>query len=66
MITIIKSTVFVITIIIYPHHKRPLMAVLIESPAPSYNILWAILGALVAAISVVLYYVSQKKDLNYL
>lgn len=42
------------------------MAVLIESPAPSYNILWAILGALVAAISVVLYYVSQKKDLNYL
>lgn len=42
------------------------MAIIVESPAPSYNVLMAILGAVVAAISVVMYYVSQKKVLNYL
>ena len=42
------------------------MAIIVESPAPSYNILWALVGSLIAAISVVLYYVGQKKVLNYL
>ena len=42
------------------------MAIIVESPSPSYNILWALIGGLLAAISVVLYYVSQKKVLNYL
>ena len=42
------------------------MVIIVEQPGPSYNILMPIIGGVIAAISLTLYYVSQKKMLNYL
>jgi len=42
------------------------MVIVVEQPAPSYNIMMAIIGGVIAAVSLTLYYVFQKKVLNYL
>lgn len=42
------------------------MVIIVEQPGPSYNILWAVIGAIIASVSVTFYYIFQKKVLNYL
>lgn len=42
------------------------MVIVVEQTGPSQNILWAVIGGIIAAVSVTFYYIFQKKVLNYL
>lgn len=42
------------------------MAFAVDQSGPSQNVVWAVIGGIIAAVSVTFYYIFQKKVLNYL